>query len=258
MSDRAEQSIADSLEIDKHLLPYMPFLLKDLWALGSSVDSIIDIVGSLPLPCHHTQVLDVGCGKGAIAIQIASQYGFKTIGIDAMTAFLDEAREKAQEYGVSHLCEFIRQDIEEYVSAHHEFDLVILASLGGIFGSFKNTIATLRTQVRSGGYIIIDDGYLQKRDSLNRKGYEHYKNHEDTITELTAFNDLLLKEISTTELSLKINDKYIHIIEKRGNELIAEHPELERDINTYIQRQIEECDVIKEYLEGALWVLQKC
>ena len=98
---------------------------------------------------------------------------------------------------------------------------------------------------------------MRKASSLKRKGYEHYKNHEDTINELTAFGDLLLQEINTTDVSLEINDEYMSFIEKRGKELIAQHPELEDDINAYIQLQAEECDVINNQIEGALWLLQK-
>ena len=257
MSKQTEQSIADSLEIDKKLLPYIPFLLQDLWALGSSVDFIIDVVGSLNFPPTQAKLLDMGCGKGAVSIRIASQYGLTVVGVDRMAPFLEDAQKIAMEYHVSHLCEFRNQDIMEFVSVEHKFDLVILASLGGIFGSSKNTMATLRTQIRSGGYIVIDDGYLRKAGSLMRKGYEHYKNHEDTIEALTAFGDVLLQEINTTDVSLKINDEYMDSIAKRGKGLVAQHPELEDDINAYIQLQAEECDVIENQVEGALWLLQK-
>ncbi|HEN21231.1 MAG TPA: class I SAM-dependent methyltransferase [Desulfobacteraceae bacterium] len=257
MPDQTEQSIADSLGVDRQLLPYIPFLLQDLWALGSSVDYIIDVVGSLNLPPAQTKLLDLGCGKGAVSIQIASKFRHRVVGVDRMTAFLEDARQKASEYHVSRLCEFINQDIMEFVSTEHEFDLVILASLGGIFGTLKNTVAQLRTQVRPGGYMLIDDGYLRKAGSLKRKGYEHYKNHEDTIKELTAFGDLVLQEINTTDVSLKINDEYMSSIEKRAKQLVAQHPELENDINAYIQLQAEECDVIHNQIEGALWLLQK-
>jgi ubiquinone/menaquinone biosynthesis C-methylase UbiE len=257
MSNQTEQSIADSLEVDKKLLPYIPFLLQDLWALGSSVDHIINVIGSLKLSPAQTKILDLGCGKGAVSIHIASQWGLHVVGVDRMTAFLEDARKKAGEYHVTHLCEFINQDIMEYVSTEHGFDLVILASVGGIFGSFKDTIATVRTQIRSGGYILIDDGYLRKANSLKRKGYEHYKNHEDTIEELTAFGDRLLQEVNTTDVSLIINAEYINSIEKRGKELIDQHPALKDNIDAYIQLQAEECDVINNQMKGALWLLQK-
>jgi len=245
------------MEADRHLLPYMSFLLQDLWALGSSVDYIEDIVGSLDLPPNVTRVLDLGCGKGAVSINIASRFGFKVVGIDLMFAFLEDARKKADEHHVSHLCQFINQDIIAYVSVEHGFDLVVLASLGGVFGSFENTIAKLRTKVRSGGYMLVDDGYLREAISINRKGYRHYRNHKDTIKELTAFNDLLLEEINTTDLSLNINHEYLNAIRKRGSELVDKYPELEDDIRTYIRLQAEECDLIKNKMEGALWLLQK-
>lgn len=111
MSGRTEQSVANTLEVDKRLLPYMPFLLQDLWALGSSIDYIIDVVAGLNLPYDQTKVLDLGCGKGAVSIRIASKFGFQVVGIDAMTVFLEDARKKAMDYNVSHLCRFINQDI---------------------------------------------------------------------------------------------------------------------------------------------------
>lgn len=257
MSSQTEKSISNSLEAEQHLLPHMPYLLQDLWVLGSSVDDIIDLVGSLKLSASKTTVLDLGCGKGAVIIQIAAKYGYAAIGIDAMPEFLEEARKKAGEFHVLQLCQFQEYDIREYALTKHQFDVVILASLGGIFGSFKNTIAKLRTQVRSGGYMIIDDGYLKTAKNLNRKGYQHYKNHEETIKELTAFDDRLVKEIDTTEFNKRTNQEYLSAIKKRGRELIAQDPGLQEDINAYIQVQVEECEVIDKEIVGALWVVRK-
>lgn len=257
MSERSNKSIANSLETNERLLPHMPFLLQDLWVLGSSIEEIIKLIGEFELPSDKTKLLDFGCGKGGVSIQIAAKYGFKVVGIDAMKPFLEEANKKAHQYNVSHLCEFIEQDIFDYVSVEHDYVIVILAAVGGVFGSFKNTVAQLRTQVRSGGYMVIDDGYLKIGKSLSRKGYGHYRNHEDTIRELTFYDDKLLREINTNELSSQINYEYHHLIEKRGKELIALHPELEKEIKSYIELQAEECDVLKNQIEGAVWLLQK-
>ena len=257
MNDNPQQSVANSLEVEKWLLPYMSWLLQDLWALGSSVDQILDLLSTLPLSSDTTKVLDLGCGKGAVSVQIASKFGFDVVGIDAMPEFLKDAHKKSSEYQVSDLCTFIEQDILTYVIDKHNFDIVILASLGGIFGSNKNTIKKLRTQVRPGGYIVIDDGYLKKREFLNRKGYSHYRNYEKTVEDLTIFNDRLLTEISTTEVSIKINDEYLKVIENRSIELIDQNPELEKDINNYLHLQREECDILNNELEGMTWVLKK-
>ena len=257
MSDRTDHSIADSFEVPENMLPHIPYLLQDLWALGSSVEYIVESIGALNLNPRQAAVLDLGCGKGAVSIKIASQFGMNVVGVDAMPAFLEDARKKAITYNVTPLCEFINQDILKYVSVNHSFDVVILASLGGVFGSFTDTVSILRNQVRSNGYMLIDDGYLRNIDVLRRNGYQHYKKHGSTVRELTAFKDLLIKEINTTDLSSKINNEYIQAIEKRGRELIAKYPELSRDILGYIHLQKEECDIIANHLEGALWLLQK-
>ena len=257
MSDNPQQSVADSLEVEKKLLPYMSYLLQDLWALGSSVDQILDLISTLPLSPGVTKILDLGCGKGALCVRLASKFGFYAVGVDAMPEFLKEAHKKSAEHQVSDLCTFIEQDILTYVKDKHNYDVVILASLGGVFGSNNDTIKKLRTQVRSGGYIVIDDGYLKKRKFMSRKGYKHYRNYKRTIEELTMFKDHLWTEIPTTEMSMKINDEYLKVIENRGSELIDQYPELKKDLNSYLDVQREECDILNSELEGMIWVLKK-
>ena len=257
MSDNLQQSVAESLEVDKKLLPYMPYLLQDLWALGSSADQILDMLRTLPLSPDNTKVLDLGCGKGALSVQIAAKFGFAVVGIDAMPEFLKVAQEKSSEYDVADLCTFIEQDIHTYVIDTHDFDIVILASLGGILGSIKNTINKLRAQVKTGGYMVIDDGYLKKKSFLDRKGYTHYRNYEKTVEELTLFNDQLFTEISTAEASRRINDEFLKVLEKRSIELINQHPELKYDLNSYMDLQREECDILNRELEGMIFVLKK-
>jgi cyclopropane fatty-acyl-phospholipid synthase-like methyltransferase len=256
MSNDSKQSVADSLEADKKLLPYMSYLLQDLWALGSSVDHILDLLSTITLSQDTAKVLDLGCGKGALSVQIASKFRFDIVGVDAMPEFLKEANKKASEFQVSELCTFIEQDILFYVKDRHDFDAVILASLGGIFGSNKDTIKKLRTQVRPGGYIAIDDGYLKKREFFSRKGYRHYRNYKKTVEELTMFNDRLLAEIPTTEMSKKINEEYLKVIENRSIELADQYPEIEKDLNRYLDNQREECDILNSELEGMIWVLK--
>lgn len=106
-------------------------------------------------------------------------------------------------------------------------------------------------------WALIDDGYLKKARRMRRKGYEHYVSHDETVAELTAFGDVLLLEASTTEASLRINDEYQRLIEKRGRGLMRPHPELSADIAAYIDGQADECRVIMDYLEGAVWLLRR-
>ena len=256
MSEQTHKSVSDSLETTERLLPHMPYLLQDMWALGCSEKDILQVVGELDLPVKTT-VLDLGCGKGAMAVQLAQKYGFSVTGIDAMPEFLEVARQKAAKYQVSRLCGFMEQDILKYTVASHDFDLVILASLGGIFGSIRDTVAQLRRQVKSGGYMIIDDGYLKNKKKLNRKGYAHVRSHAETLKALNCFGDRLIREINTSVYSREINIHYLKLIKKRGQELGQKHSDLKKDLDAYINLQAEECEVIDREIESALWVLQK-
>ena len=253
----SHQSIADSLEVEKILLPYMPYLLQDLWVLGSSVDLILEAIASLSLPRRDVSVLDLGCGKGGVSIQIALRFGFNIVGVDAMPEFLHDAREKANENKVSDLCTFIDEDILSYVSEDHKFDIVILASIGGLFGNNIDTVKKLRSQTKVGGYIIIDDGYLKNKQNISRKGYAHYRNYKKTIEELTMFNDHLIVEIPTSEMNQDINNEYLIMIRRRIIELITKHPELEKELNNYLNLQKEECEVLENEIEGRIWVLRR-
>ncbi len=257
MDEKSQRSIADSLESDAKLLPYLPYLIQDLWAMGSSVEQIIESIAELNLPKRTTKILDLGCGKGAVSISIAVKFGFHVTGIDAMPEFLKDAERKAQEFNTAELCEFIKADIFEYTKIEHDFDVVMLASLGGMFESNKATLAILRTQIKPGGYILIDDGYLKEGVTLKRKHYEHYRNRKETINELTSLGDKIVKEVNTSGGSKKINKEYLNVIKKRGIELAASKPELKDLITGYVQNQNDECKLIEQYLEGVIWVIRK-
>ena len=92
---------------------------------------------------------------------------------------------------------------------------------------------------------------------MSRKHYRHYRNYNKTVEELTTFNDRLMTEISTTEASIKINDEFLKVIENRSIELIEQYPDLEKDLNSYLGVQKEECAIIDKELEGMIWILQK-
>jgi SAM-dependent methyltransferase len=55
-------------------------------------------------------VLDLCCGNGRTSIYMAKK-GFRTVGVDMSRAFLEDAREKAEDHGVSHLATFLEGDV---------------------------------------------------------------------------------------------------------------------------------------------------
>ncbi|MFB0515683.1 MAG: cyclopropane-fatty-acyl-phospholipid synthase family protein [Candidatus Neomarinimicrobiota bacterium] len=258
MKDQLQREVAEAFETTPELLPYIPELLADLWELGSSPELIIEWLRLLDLLPQSTRVLDLGCGKGGVAIRLARELGFQVLGVDLFEPFVQDARRRAVEMGVADLCQFVVADMHTTLEDAGEYDVVIYASVGRVLGSFDECIARLRQSVRPGGFMVIDDGFLKERTALERPGYEHYAPHEETVRQLTSHGDTLLREkvLSVDEIRA-IDRHFIECIRKRAAGLARRHPEAADLLSAYIQRQEHECEIIEAEVSGAVWLLQR-
>ena len=65
MSD-VEEKLAKSLTAESvELIPYLTYLLQDLWELGSSPKDMVHLISKNIIISEKTKVLDLACGKGA-------------------------------------------------------------------------------------------------------------------------------------------------------------------------------------------------
>ena len=161
------------------LLIYLPYIVQDQWELGSDPGIIISMIErhftgpdhgghseshgpSSPPPrgLQDLRVLDLGCGKGAVSVLLAKRYGCTCLGIDGMPEFIYDARKKAAEHGVTHLCTFETGDLRERVKDLSGFDIVILGGVGPVFGEYRTTLSAVSRCLNGQGIIILDDGYL--------------------------------------------------------------------------------------------------
>lgn len=136
-----EENLAKSLTADSvELIPYIPYLLQDLWELGSSPEDILHLILSNTLLTKETKVLDLACGKGAVSIYLARKLGCKVKGIDIIPEFIAYANEKAKEFNVESLCEFEVGDITECIKIENDYDIVIYGAVGNVLGSWEETL----------------------------------------------------------------------------------------------------------------------
>ena len=136
------QSIEESVVMamdgsDKEIFPYMPYILQDLWEMGSDPDTIITLINNNFDNHVNLKVLDLGCGKGAVSIKIADKFKCNCHGIDAVEDFIHFARQKAVEYKVDRLCSFEAGDIRESIDELSVYDVIILGSIGPVFGDYQ-------------------------------------------------------------------------------------------------------------------------
>lgn len=258
MDDEQQQEVARAFETTPELLTFIPELVADLWELGSSLELIVDIIRPLELPEGQTRVLDLGCGKGAISLALAGEFGFQVMGVDLFEPFVQEARARAGETRAGRLCQFVHGDMREAVAKYRNFDVAVYAAVGGVLGTWDQCVAKIRRCLRPGGLMVIDDGYLAGDEKVDRPGYEHYVGHDETLRLLTSHGDKLLREVTQSQDYLKsLNSRFLESVRKRVKGLEKKHPEAADMLRGYVKDQELESEIIETKLVGAVWLLQR-
>jgi SAM-dependent methyltransferase len=256
MASDLEECVARIMEVDVRLLPVLPDLVADLWELGAAADRIVDALRAAGVE-PGSRVLDLGCGKGAVAVALAERLDLRVKGIDALPPFLDAARALAAARGVSSRCVFRQGDIRRLLGKTGRYDAVLLLSLGPVAGDHRRTVGEVRRLVRPGGHLVIDDGFLA--DGVGRlPGYEGHADRSETLGRLTAFGDLLVREVvSSAEETRPVNERNTASIRRRARALKVAHPDLAGPIDEYVARQERETSLLGTDLTCALWVLRR-
>lgn len=251
--EAVEEKLAKSLSAEgcTELIPFFPHLLQDLWELGSSPRDMIEMVREHIMVSHNTRVLDLACGKGAVSIRMAKELGVLVKGIDIIPEFVEYARQKSKEYKVEKLCEFEVGDITKAVNREKNYDIVILGAVGDVLGPPEQTILALKSTVKKGGYILMDDGYA--KDIANDK----YFTRSQWLSVFDGARVRLVAErlIEDQELA-SLNQEQQKWIIKRAEELKEKFPEKAYLFESYVQSQQAECDEMEEDIDGVTILLQ--
>ncbi|MCL1852269.1 MAG: class I SAM-dependent methyltransferase [Peptococcaceae bacterium] len=242
------------------LLPFLPYLLQDFWELGSDPVVMAEMISKYVGISGETRLLDLACGKGAVAVKTAQKLRIRVKGIDLIPEFIDYAVHKAKEFAVDDLCEFVLDDINEAVRTENGYDCVVFGAVGpDVLGGPAETLNKLKSTVKPNGLILIEEGYIPddvKRDDIryNRDAY-FFEHHW-----LALFEEMGLDLIETASGHNEGNldkDSGLAAITARANELIEKHPDKKALFEGYIRNQQKEYDDIGSRLVCVTWVLRK-
>lgn len=252
MDKRTQEALAASLTAETaELIPYLPYLLQDLWELGSSPAVMIDLLrGRLPA---RARVLDLGCGKGAVSIRMAQALGVKVKGIDLLPAFIEDARQRAQTYGVSTLCLFETGDIQEALARERGYDCVIWGAVGNVLGDYPALLQGLWQATRPGGLVLLDDAYTKDPARVRLAQCPTYAQWTDMFAEAGL---AVLEALEAGPEEDGVNEANNRHIRARADELIARHPDKRGLFEGYVQSQQAECDDLSDGLVGVTWLLR--
>ncbi len=251
-----EESVITAMDgTDVALFPFIPYILQDLWEIGSSPKVIIELVKKHMQDYTGLKVLDLGCGKGAVSIKLANELKCKCFGIDAITEFIEEAEKKAGEFGVDHLCSFKVDDIRKTVNEIDPHDVIILGSIGPVLGDFYSTLTSLSGCIKKNGIIILDDGYIE-----DDSDYAHPLIQKKRIVfkQIRDAGMHLIEEIICKKDEIMETDKYIFgWIKKRCDELIEKYPDKKNIFEDYIKNQEIESNVLETKIVCSTMVIRK-
>lgn len=110
---------------------------------------------------ENATMLDLACGKGEMLSSWARQHGIYGTGVDLSSIFIDEAKNRAAELGVTNRVEYIHGDASEYVTAE---PVDIAACLGAtwIGDGVPGTIDLLQRSLKPGGIMLIGHPYWRQ------------------------------------------------------------------------------------------------
>lgn len=264
MTTGGNRQLAELNNVTEEIIPYYHELLADIWILGSFPNYIADMLETLPLSPAKARILDLGCGKGPVAITLAQKFGVKVYGCDIYKPFIDEAIKKAREYGVNDLCHFEFANINDVIPKARDYDVVIYAAPGPAFENLEQCVGQLRQTIHQTGYILICDGFAIENKKIDLKGYDYLKGydgimtHSESLRQLTSHGDKLLHELIVPKKEVvDTNQRNNEAIAKRAADLAKRIPEMADIFIEFAQKEKDECKIIETTLEEAIWLLQK-
>lgn len=248
-----DEMVAYALETPIALLDYIPELLADLEELGGNAKAIAGVIKALDIS-ESVTVVDLGCGKGAVAVEVAEKLKLRVLGIDLYKPFVEHCKDLAESRGVAELCDFIHGDILKLAGKFKSFDIALFVALGDVLGPLDQTVSVIRQYVKPGGYIVISDGFIRDGGSSDFTGFEQYADHDAMIARLTACGDTLLSE---TIESNHYGGKDGKLIMARAISIATRRPELAADVLEYAKTQVAEYKYLDDNFVSAIWALQR-
>ncbi len=254
--DNFEKDFLETLDcFEPELKQFIPYLLQDLWEIGSSSGKILSVITKNKLHENHLRILDIGCGKGAITIPIAKELNAEVFGIDAMPEFVEDAKTKAKEYGVEKLCSFINGDAVKLINGLKDFNLALLASVGPVLGDVSQTLANLEKCLTDGGYVILDDCYLPDEAVSN---YTRCPRETQFFKQISESNFSVIDTVTQLPDETADTDNYIYTkIEMRVNELSDKFPVKKSIFENYLAAQKKENYSLENELQCVTILLKK-
>ena len=107
------------------------------------------------------RILDLGSGSGEMLCTWARDHGINGTGIDMSQLFTAQAKQRAEELGVSERVHFIHNDAAGYVT-DEKCDVAACVGATWIAGGVAGSVGLLAKSLKPGGMILIGEPYWRQ------------------------------------------------------------------------------------------------
>ncbi len=253
-SNSIKESVVFAMDgTDTGLYPFLPYIMQDIWEFGASPEVVISLIKKLFGQTASLRLLDLGCGKGPVSVKAARSLGCRCHGVDAVPEFIAEAKHKAKEFGVDHLCTFETGDIREAVSNCRGYDVVVLGAIGPVLGTMYETLQTVVPCLSRQGVVVVDDGYTidKQNDALSS-----VSNLGDLLLQIEAAGmQLLDNEIMQPDMIRVSNREIFGKMKQRCLQLAESQPDQRSLFLDYLAMQQVENEVLENKIVCATLVI---
>jgi SAM-dependent methyltransferase len=125
---------------------------------AAKIERLLDL---LPLSTE-AQALDLGCGRGELALRLVERFACTVTAVDRSLAMLDAARDRGERRGARGRLRFIETDVASFAPEPEAFDVTAMLGGGGIAGGFAGICTSLARWTRRGGHVLVGEGYWAK------------------------------------------------------------------------------------------------
>ncbi|SBV98251.1 class I SAM-dependent methyltransferase [uncultured Dysgonomonas sp.] len=250
-----EESVVIAMDTtDTAIFPYLPYILQDFWEIGTSPKEVITLLERQKLNHAQLDVLDLGCGKGAVSIGLADKLRHHCLGIDGIEEFISEANSAAKEHAVDTLCEFRVGDIRKEIKDLGKYDIIILGAIGQVFGNYYETLTTMLPHLKDSGVIIIDDGYIENNDEVSQSSI---LNKEELLYQVEEAGMVICDEIKAGQEVFDNNEEDLRLLVQRCEELKVKYPEKTSLFQSYIENQRKEYTTLEQDIICSIMLIKR-
>jgi SAM-dependent methyltransferase len=140
-------------------LRYHEIAESNLRILNPFTEDQLMLLGEICRLHPEIKQLDLACGKGEMLCRWAQKFGISGVGVDISSVFLNAARERADELGVTDMLTFVQGDAGQYPQATYNFDVVSCIGATWIGNGLEGALELMKSSLKPGGLILVGEPY---------------------------------------------------------------------------------------------------